>query len=184
MIEIYFEIVFLLITIIWLSLMLYRTVKNRHFNTINEIKLLSLYICLIVIARITLFPYHLIDGHMQPLLFDKDRMVPFNKNLVPFVRMVHSYKSWKLNIIGNILMFIPVGIVWPLCFKKLDNIWQTVLAAAGYSFCIELIQLMFFERCTDIDDLFLNTIGGLIGAVIYFGIKDVIRKKCSKDSKC
>ena len=65
-------------------------------------------------------------------------------------------------------MFIPVGIVWPVCFKKLNNFGKTVLAGAAYSFLIEMSQLLFYDRGTDIDDLILNTTGVVIGALIYF----------------
>lgn len=75
-----------------------------------------------------------------------------------------------MNIIGNITMFIPVGIIWPICFKKLDTPAKTILAGFGYSLLIELSQLLLYERLTDIDDLILNTIGVTIGAFIYFGI--------------
>lgn len=65
---------------------------------------------------------------------------------------------------------IPVGIVWPICFKELDSIEKTVLAGAGFSLLIEISQLLLYERCSDIDDLILNTAGVIIGAMIYFGI--------------
>ena len=67
-------------------------------------------------------------------------------------------------------MFIPVGMSWPFCFKKLDKVWKTVLAGFGYSLFIELTQLFVFGRSTDIDDLMLNTIGALIGALIFYHI--------------
>jgi glycopeptide antibiotics resistance protein len=76
-----------------------------------------------------------------------------------------------MNIIGNIAMFIPVGIIWPICFKKLDNIGKTILAGAGFTLLIELSQLFCYGRHTDIDDLILNTTGVAIGAVIVFAIR-------------
>ena len=75
-------------------------------------------------------------------------------------------------------MFIPVGLAWPFCFKKLDTIGKTVLVGAGFPLFIEITQLPFYDRCSDVDDLILNTTGILIGAIIYFGIKRLtIRKK-------
>ncbi|HCW04256.1 MAG TPA: hypothetical protein DGK91_06850 [Clostridium sp.] len=74
-------------------------------------------------------------------------------------------------------MFIPVGIVWPICFKKLDNIGKAILAGAIFSLLIEISQLLFYERCSDIDDLILNTAGVAIGALIYFGCKKLRGRK-------
>ena len=74
-------------------------------------------------------------------------------------------------------MFIPVGLVWPYCFKKLDTIGKVVLAGGGLSFCIEITQLPFYSRCSDIDDLIMNTTGVLMGAIIYFGVKKYWKNK-------
>ena len=175
MLEIHYAEVFILITIIWLAGMLYRTVKNKRFDTFGELKLLTVYICFTVVARITLFPWHLVDGHIGTLVFDKERIVPLNMNLMPIVHMFDVYDGWKMNLIGNITMFIPVGIFFPLCFRKLDNIGKTTLSGTLFSLCIEIIQLPFYDRCTDVDDIILNTIGMLIGAVVFFGIRGIVR---------
>ena len=89
-------------------------------------------------------------------------------NIIPFYFLVDRYPGWKMNIIGNIAMFIPVGIVWPICFKKLDTIGKTILAGAGFTLFIELTQLFCLGRHTDVDDLLLNTFGVAIGACIVF----------------
>ena len=73
-------------------------------------------------------------------------------------------------------MFIPVGIFWGLCFKRLDNIFKVTLAGFGFSFLIEVSQLLFYERSSDIDDLILNTTGAFIGALIYFSAVALIKR--------
>jgi glycopeptide antibiotics resistance protein len=72
-----------------------------------------------------------------------------------------------LNLIGNTAMFIPLGIVWPAVFKKLNTHRKVITAGAGVSLIIELIQLPFYNRATDIDDLILNSAGFIIGYGIY-----------------
>ena len=64
-------------------------------------------------------------------------------------------------------MFIPSGIVLPIVYKRLNTSWKVILAGAGISLCIEIIQLPFSVRATDIDDLILNTIGVIVGCGIY-----------------
>lgn len=77
-------------------------------------------------------------------------------------------------------MFIPVGLVWPVCFEKLDTFLKTVLAGLGFTLLIEVTQLPFYERCSDVDDMILNTTGVAIGALIVFAIRKI--KKKQKDN--
>ena len=82
-----------------------------------------------------------------------------------------------LNLIGNTTMFIPLGIVWPAVFKKLEKPWKVMAAGVGVPLVIETVQLPFYGRCTDIDDLIMNTTGFLIGYGIYLLVKTAVRKK-------
>ena len=50
------------------------------------------------------------------------------------------------------------------------------LAGFGCSFLIEVSQLLFYERASDIDDLILNTTGVFIGALIYFSAFALIKR--------
>ena len=68
-------------------------------------------------------------------------------------------------------MFIPVGIVWPYVFKELDKPWKVIAAGFGFTLIIEILQLPFYDRLSDIDDLILNTLGYLTGYGIYLLIK-------------
>jgi len=110
-------------------------------------------------------------------VFDPEKIRPLWINAVPFVHLFDVYEGWQRNLFGNIAMFIPVGLAWPFCFKKLDNIGKVVLAGFAFSLLIELSQLLFFQRGTDIDDLITNTAGVLIGAIIYFLLSRLFRKR-------
>lgn len=173
MIEISFLQVLVFITLVWIAIRAVIAVKNKNISISREAQLLLMYICIIVIVRIVYFPMHLVDGHIGVLKFDPSRIIPVWYNLVPIIHMFDSYDGWLMNIIGNVTMFIPVGIIWPICDKKLDTIGKTILAGAIFPLCIELTQMLFYERCTDIDDFLMNTTGIAIGAVIYFCIKRI-----------
>jgi len=162
---------FIFITIVWVLLRLYFAIRGKSFDIKNELKLLLVYICIVVVARFVYFPLGLDNGHIKPLVFDSRRVFPIWYNFVPIVHMFDDYDGWLINIIGNITMFIPVGICWPICFKKLDKIWKAILAVFGFTLFIEISQILFFDRCSDIDDLIMNGTGGVIGVLIYFGIK-------------
>lgn len=168
----YLEIM-IIITILWVIARTIRALINGEINWKRELLLMLVYVCIAVITRIVYFPWHLEEGHIGHLYFDASRIRPFRLNIHPFVHLFDVYDGWKLNLYGNIAMFIPVGIVWPLCFKKLNNVFKVVLAGAGFSLLIELTQLLLYDRGTDVDDLITNTTGVLLGAVIYFVIKKI-----------
>jgi glycopeptide antibiotics resistance protein len=127
------------------------------------------YICIVVVTRFTFFPFSKVDGKVQPLLFDAATMFPPRINLVPMVNLLNYeiFREMLINVIGNTAMFIPLGIVWPTVFKKLDTHFKVIAAGFGASLTIEILQLPFFGRSSDIDDLILNTTGFLIGYAVY-----------------
>ena len=94
---------------------------------------------------------------------------PIRINLIPFVNILDydSKREAAINIIGNTCMFIPTGIILPILYPRLDRFWKVLLAGAGLSLVIEMIQLFFPGSVSDIDDLILNTAGVAIGYGIY-----------------
>lgn len=169
-----------LITAVWVIVRVINGIKKKKAAFSREAQLLMVYICIIVIARIVYFPWHHVDGAIGTMKFDSGKLIPPWLNLVPLVHLFEVYDGWKLNLIGNIAMFIPVGIVWPVCFRKIDTVGKTILAGLGFTLCIEISQLLFYERGSDIDDIILNTLGTAIGALIVFGVRCLIRKRKQK----
>ena len=177
MFEITYKGLFIFITLAWIATRAICGTKNKKVNWKYEAKLLTVYICLVVIARFVYFPMRLVEGRIASLFLDVDKIFPLWINLIPIVHLFDVYDGWLINIIGNVAMFIPVGLVWPFCFKKLDTLGKTVLAAAGFPLFIEITQMPFYDRCSDVDDLILNTTGILIGALLYFGVKRLKNRK-------
>ena len=174
MIKIAYWQVVIIFTFLWITIRIFSFIRKRNasekVNFFEELKL-PVFFCLLIIIRIVYFPWHHVNGHIGFLNFDSKKIVPVKMNLVPFVHLFDIYSGWLMNIIGNIAMFIPVGIIWPMCFKKINRLWKMVFVGFGISLFIELSQFLFYERCTDIDDLLMNTFGVFIGALIYFGFK-------------
>lgn len=73
-----------------------------------------------------------------------------------------SFKNWS-NILLNILMFVPLGMMLPL-LSKLFRKWY-VVPGIGFltSLAIEVIQLLANNGLFDVDDLFANTTGVVFG---------------------
>lgn len=92
-------------------------------------------------------------------------------NLVPFIWVKETY-SMGINkmieqLLMNIIMIVPLGFIVPVVFKSLRKWWKTGISVAVFITCIETIQY-FIGRSADVDDLIMNTFGGLIGYVIFF----------------
>ena len=65
----------------------------------------------------------------------------------------------------------------PIIYRKMDHFGKVIAAGAFISLCIELMQLPFATRVTDIDDLILNTLGVMIGYGIYSLVKKIKTSK-------
>ena len=75
------------------------------------------------------------------------------------------------NLVGNFIGFVPFGFILPILLKGFKNFNVIIIATFGLSLTYELIQLIFDFGSFDIDDLILNTFGGLLG---YLPIKLIL----------
>lgn len=179
MIEISYLQMVLAISILWVVVRAACWVKSKRVDIKRELQLLLVYICIVVVIRFTFCPFGKVDGKIRPLLFDADKTFPLWVNFKPFIYLFDypTMREALLNLIGNTAMFIPLGIVWPAVFKKLNTHGKVIVAGFGVSLTIEILQLPFFDRASDIDDLILNTLGFLAGYGIYLLTKKLRRKK-------
>ena len=76
----------------------------------------------------------------------------------------HSY-FW-LNIVGNILLFLPIGLLTPLLWPRWRRWGLPVALGLLISLSIEFSQL-FIGRGADVDDVWLNTLGALLGYLLF-----------------
>ena len=179
MIEISFLSLEIIFASICLAIRIGVWVKQKYIDWKQEAILLLMYINLAVIIRFTFFPMFKVDGQVQPLIFDIATAFPFRVNLFPLMNLFDydNKRDLLLNVIGNVAMFIPSGIVLPIIYKRLNSFVKVILAGGGISLCIEIIQLPFSVRVSDIDDLILNTVGVIMGYGIYTLISSVRRTK-------
>ena len=106
-------------------------------------------------------------------------------NLVPLTTIrsfltLHPSTSTSakvFNLLGNIVLFIPFGFLLPIIFKRLRKFAPILLATFLVSLFFELFQLITHTGNFDVDDLILNSIGGLFGYVSYrIGLKFLTSK--------
>jgi len=188
MIEIYYWSCFTAFTALWILTRVCVSIRRGCCSRKREWQLLLVYVCIVVVARFTFFPFSRVDGVIQPLLFDPVKAFPPRINLLPVVYLFDYpvFREALINFIGNTAMFIPLGIVWPCVFQQLNTHSKVIAAGMGYSLLIEIVQLPFFDRVTDIDDLILNSLGFVLGYGIYLlakAVKRFIKRRRSRE-KC
>ena len=176
MTEITFQQLFIFTAIIWIITRSAAAMITKTFSAKREFRLLLLLVCIVFVFRFVYFGFHSVNGRIPALKIGFGEDIHKMVNIIPLYFITDRYKGWQMNIIGNIAMFIPVGILLPVCFERLDKFGKAVLSAAVFSLFIEVTQLVCIGRHTDIDDLILNTAGGAIGACIVF----LIRRKRKK----
>ena len=75
--------------------------------------------------------------------------------------------SVLMNLIGNVVAFIPFGLFLPRLFPACRRFILTVVLAFEFSLCVEILQLVWKVGSFDVDDLLLNTLGGILGFLVY-----------------
>ncbi|RVU54015.1 VanZ family protein [Anaerosphaera multitolerans] len=171
-----------------LTFSIFSIVRTKYFSYLKKNSspkrevLLSVFIAYISVLCLFLFTPNVLIANsgidLSAENFDfvgdfKDRITSgaWGVNLIPFKTII-SYVKYSnfhnafLNIAGNILIFIPLGLLLPIIYKGFRKFSKTFLASVFFSLFIEFIQF-FIGRSVDIDDLFLNTIGGLTGYLIF-----------------
>lgn len=162
-----------------------KTLKKKGITTtiLHECALILYLLFLIGLASQTIMPnITLVDG--IPTLLETGRG---NINLdlfkvfrqtyqIAFVRGYFPY--FLINFVGNIIIFIPIGSFTPLLWHKI-NFLKASLVGFSMSLTIELCQLPL-ARGTDVDDLWLNTLGAMCGYVIYYLLEKYHPEFCQK----
>ena len=95
-------------------------------------------------------------------------------NLDPGAGLAAPWRSpvSAVNILGNLLLFVPVGVALPALLRGLRRVHRLVPAAAGLSLLIELTQYAYVPgRAADVNDVLLNTAGALAGLVAYRAVR-------------
>ena len=135
-------------------------INSKSFNFKNESINLGLYMSIVAVVAMTLFPIRL--------------DVPFSKfeifNLIPLKVPISTYLTNGLMYflyqnVGNLVLFIPFGFF--VCAKTSGNTKKVVFASLALTLFIESTQGFIPYRFCEIDDVWLNTLGGFLGSYAY-----------------
>lgn len=133
--------------------------RNGSLAPIRALALTGFVGTVIVILYATIF-------WMLPLHFTSYHAL----NLTPFVWVRQTYAMgftpMMRQLFLNICMFVPLGILLPVVFRAMRRWYCTCPTVFFISFLIEFVQY-FIGRSADVDDLIMNTLGGIIGYLIF-----------------
>ena len=166
---------------------------NIFFKTIHNVwPMLFIFTIILVSIRLTYLIYN-----KQKIVFYKEILmfcfiiyilllyyiVTFQdnnygtNNFIPFKEIFRYNISSSLflkNVIGNILLFIPFGI-FVTYYVKSKKIYPTLFLSILVSISIEFAQSVI-GRTADIDDIILNTVGGILGYFLYCCWYKIVKK--------
>lgn len=97
----------------------------------------------------------------------------YRYNLVPF-REIERFWKYRgelgihslYNLAGNILGFVPAGFFIPMLWRNKRGFLFTVCVTFQMSLLVEILQLIYRVGSFDVDDLLLNTLGGVLGYLL------------------
>ncbi|MFR9241609.1 MAG: VanZ family protein [Clostridium baratii] len=156
-------------------------IKSRKRSNLNlSLKhliyknLFILYILMVI--NVTIFPL-VIDTQRAIDVFASTNFIPFKETMSSFNGLSASFstsfaiKLFLINILGNIILFMPLGFLLPIINQNFNNIKSIFKISLFTTISIESFQFInsFFGgfRVTDIDDIILNILGGLLGFLIF-----------------
>ena len=112
-----------------------------------------------------------INTHIRP--YESMRELLLRINLIPF-KTVYEYIDKIINnrinidtaitnLVGNMIVFLPMGVFLPCLFQKMRSFKKTVLTVFFIVLGIELLEIIFAMGAFDIDDFIFNIGGAMIG---------------------
>ena len=102
-------------------------------------------------------------------------LVPF-RSILPYLRNITEPYAFK-NIMGNVIIFIPLGFFVSNIFSK--KIFKSIIICVAAILAIECVEFIFKIGFFDIDDIILNLLGCLLGICVHLFLDkiDILRRK-------
>ncbi|MCM3720140.1 VanZ family protein [Fictibacillus phosphorivorans] len=131
--------------------------KVRIFFSVIGVLFFLVYLAILIKATLFSFNEYVYGKSANLVLFDSIRLM---------WRSGDYYLIFK-NIFGNIILFLPLGLLLPLIFRVFNS-WRLMFVIGfGTSFIIEVLQYEYAKRIFDIDDILLNGLGAMTGLFIF-----------------
>ena len=150
--------------------------KQQSTNTTNSMAAnkkdnkFAMWVCFLAYLLLLSYAVFFSSG------FGREEHAEYRYNLTLFQEIGRYYNlgmrtgMWRLfwwNVVGNVCVFVPFGAFLPALFIKCQKFFSVFLFTMELSFAVEIIQLVTKIGSFDVDDILLNTLGGILGYFVY-----------------
>lgn len=112
----------------------------------------------------------------------------YHYNLKPFTEIRRylnhvneiGYFGVMLNILGNVVCFMPLGFVLPILSNRKWGFIRITIISFLASLVVEITQLVTKLGSCDVDDIIMNTLGGLLGYILFIICRTIYRANMKK----
>lgn len=169
------------IGLFWLSLSVFHLLKCFNERS-QKRKVMTLFITLVFLIYVVNLVYllffdgdfgrnitvqndkllsHLVEGiNLEPFKMIKDYMLAYQNGNIYLSHLL-------LNVVGNLIVFAPMGLLLPILFETMDSFFRFPLFIATTIILSEYAQVYFGVGVGDIDDFILNFLGAMLLFLIY-----------------
>ncbi len=88
-----------------------------------------------------------------------------------------NFQYFFLNVVLNVAAFAPFGFILPIISPKNRKFFNIFLLSLELTLVIEVLQLVFRVGIFDVDDIFMNTLGGTLGYFLYMLCYQILLKQ-------
>ena len=156
--------------------------KDRAKKLLTGAGWLLFYLYIILLCYFLFFSEHygrdyVVSGYRYNFVLLKEirRFIEYREQL--------GTETFIVNILGNVLAFAPFGFFLPALNKKYRKFFLTVFLCMLFSLAVEVVQLVLKVGVCDVDDILLNTVGGIVGYIFYAIIRSCFFKKKPQSKK-
>jgi glycopeptide antibiotics resistance protein len=163
-------------------------IKSKEKKSIEYwIFRISFYIYLMMLINVAFFPIP-IQKEVISVLKETNsnakavNITPFH-SIIQTVKTNPSIELKLLQLIGNIVLILPITFYIPLVYNRVNNLKKALILSIIIAILIEMMQFVigrvigYYYRIIDIDDIILNVFGGIVGYICMLPVKKIILKK-------
>lgn len=87
-----------------------------------------------------------------------------------------GFEGFIVNIFGNVIAFMPYGFLLPLLNRAYRRFYKIAILSVLFSLVIETAQLLLKVGVFDVDDILMNSLGGILGYFIFLIIHSIYKR--------
>ena len=116
-----------------------------------------------VLANYNLTPFHTVGNYWHILTNPEYYLEKWGASSIYRQQARHAF----INLVGNVVMFVPLGALLPMAAPKKRRFFPTLLTSGSLILAVEILQLFTLLGSCDVDDLILNLIGVVSGFLLW-----------------